>query len=156
MIDGLRIAPHVYAIRRTARIEGTAQDRHLDCSQCLEWMDESARAAARCGWLPAHRLPELDPEPDPAKRTANPLLPQHAPSPVSQECPGWLIALPEVQEAVHARMWWEKGQLGEYLRLQRGQVSPHFELYLNAAAGAFAEADEIPQREAYRRSRQQE
>lgn len=95
-------------------------------------------------------MPELDPEPDPEKRAANPLLPPEAPKPVSQECPGWLISLPEVNEIVHARMWWEKGQLGEYLRLQRGTPSPHFELYLHAAAGAFAEADEAPLREAHR------
>lgn len=95
-------------------------------------------------------MPEPDPEPDPERRAANPLLPPDAPKPVSPDCPGWLLALPEVQEVIHARLWWEKGQLGEFLRLQRGQPSPHFEAYLHAAAGAFAEVDELREREAHR------
>lgn len=151
MIDGIRIAPYVYAIRRTSRIDGGAQTRYLECAQCLECRSEAERAEMRCGWVPAHRLPEPDPEPDPDKRLAHPWLPDGAPKPVSQDCPGWLIAQPEVVDALHAHLWWEKGQLDRYVRDQ--PVSPFLELYVDAVTGAVADLDIDRERERERERR---
>lgn len=140
MIDGIRLAPHVYAIRRESRVDGSgAQERYLDCAQCMETLGEAERASLRCGWLPAHRLPGPDPEPDPEKRAPHPMLPPTAPRIVSQDCPGWLFALPEVGEAMHARLWWDKGQLADYVRDR--PKSAWLEHYVDTATGAIAELE---------------
>lgn len=97
-------------------------------------MPEDARARWRCGFVPEHRLPDLEPDPKP-----HPLLPLYAPPPVSQECPGFLIQQPEVVDALHAHLWWEKGQLERYVRDQ--PVSPFLEMYVDAVTSAVAELD---------------
>lgn len=138
MIDGIRIAPHAYAHRRQDRLHGTgAQQGYLDCTECQRTLGEVERRAIRCGYLP--RLPDPDPEPDPAKRPPHPYLPPHAPRPVCQECPGYLIALPQVREALIAYHWWDKGQLATFIDGQR--AAPYLRELVSIASGAAADAE---------------
>ncbi len=84
--------------------------------------------------MPEHRLPD----PDPVRRPHE-LLPLDAPAPETDACPGWLLRLPEVNEAFEAFRWWDKGQLADF---HRGQpASPWLQLYVDTVGGALADLD---------------
>lgn len=129
MIDGIRIAPHVLSLRRESRVSGSgAQAHYLDCGECQTTVDEPGRRSWNCGFLP--RSPES---------TGAYPLPLAAPRPTCDTCPGFLIQLPEVMEAFHLHLWWEKGELGE--RVRRRGASPHLEHYIDTVTGALADLD---------------
>ena len=128
MIDGIRIAPHVYALRRESRVSGGNQVHYLDCGECRTNVREPERRLWNCGFLPR----------SPGQRGGYP-LPLAAPRPACDTCPGFLIQQPEVSEAFHLHLWWEKGEFGE---LVRGKSrSPFLELYVNTVTGALADLD---------------
>lgn len=52
-------------------------------------------------------------------------------------CPGYLVALPLVGEALSLHLWWDKGQLSE--RLGDADPSPLLPFYVEQVAGAVAE-----------------
>jgi len=123
VIDGIRIAPHVYAHRQKRRIEGRPQDGYLDCNECVQHLSAAERQLWNCGHLP--RLPD--------NRGEYP-LPEAAPRPEDDTCPGYLISLPIVLEAQELHLWWSKSQLWE---LVRGQSrAPWFRQAVEAVAGA--------------------
>ena len=86
-----------------------------------------ARQLWNCGYL--DRLP--------GNRGAYP-LPEAAPRPDCDTCPGYLIALPVVLEAQELWMWWEKGQL---TAIARGTKSVWLKEAVERMAGAHAEVD---------------
>jgi hypothetical protein len=59
------------------------------------------------------------------------------PTPEDDTCPGYLIALPAVQEGLTAQPWLDKGQLAEYLDGQA--ASPHLRGYVDTVTGAVGE-----------------
>lgn len=130
MIDGIRIRPHVQLHRRKSRIDGRgAQLGYLDCEQCMATLSASERRGWNCGWLP--RSPEDAP--------GNYPLPDAAPKPADDTCPGYLIQLPLVIEAQQAHLWWEKGQLRD---LVAGRSrSQWLSLAVDLVSGSLAEVD---------------
>jgi hypothetical protein len=114
VIQGLRLLPF------------TADAPNLNCSTCqngdknmdLGITPIELRRAQKCGWLPvcdgakAPRPSGIDFEPD--------------------HCPGYLTALPEVQEAVRIRPQWLKGTFGLYVK--GNDVVEDLEPALNAQA----------------------
>ncbi len=128
VVDGIRIAPHVHARRRRSRVEGGASARYLDCGECQAALGEAERREWNCGHLP--RLPD--------HRGLYP-LPEAAPRPHCDTCPGYLIALPAVNEALGAHLWWDKGQLERWIGGRT--TSPHLNSYVEVAAGAIADVD---------------
>lgn len=98
----------------------------LTCSACRKWdgIDDQGRQAIGCGWLP--RLPG-----------AQPIAPMGAPD--TGTCPGFLVQLPLVREALDAHLWWEKGQLRDLVGDER--PSPLLRFYVESVAGAVAELE---------------
>ena len=119
----------MFAHRRQSQIAGRGGARnYLDCGECLGTLSPAARRLWNCGHLP--RVP--------GQRGGYP-LPEHASRPEDDTCPGYLIALPEVREALTAHLWWEKGQLESFVRRRRR--SPLLAVYIEVVAGAIAELD---------------
>lgn len=119
----------MFSRRRRSRIEGSgAADRYLDCRQCQEHLSLEERREWNCGHLP--RLPD---------HVGGYPLPEGAPRPTDDTCPGYLIGLPSVHEALTAHLWWDRGQLDRWIG-GRG-TSPHLNLYVELAAGAAADVE---------------
>jgi hypothetical protein len=132
VIDGIRIAPHVFSHRRRSRAQGGNQGGYLDCGECQ--LDERERREWNCGHLP--RLPD--------HRGLYP-LPEGAPRPSCDTCPGYLLCLPTVHDAMAAHVWWDKGQLAEWVA---GRCrSPNLHLYVEWAINAQAEVELERQRQ---------
>lgn len=112
-----------------------AQRGYLDCNECMRNASPAERREWNCGHLP--RLPGKHPPKYP--------LPEDAPRPSCDTCPGYLIALPLVQEALRAHQWWDKGQLAAWTgdRIP----SPNLVLYVDVVTGAAAEVDIAQQRD---------
>lgn len=126
VIDGIRIALPVLSHRRQSRVAGGAQGGYLDCGECR--LDEAEKREWNCGHLP--RLPD--------HRGLYP-LPEGAPRPSCDTCPGYLLLLPTVQDALTAHLWWDKGQLDTWVA-GRGR-SPHLNLYVDVVSSAQAEVE---------------
>ena len=126
VIDGIRIAPHVHAHRRRSRIEGGNQAGYLDCGECL--LDEAEKREWNCGHLP--RLPD---------HAGGYPLPGGAPRPGCDTCPGYLVSLPTVRDALGAHLWWDKGQLERWVAGR--SISPHLNLYIDVVSGAIADVE---------------
>jgi hypothetical protein len=137
VIDGIRIAPFVFAHRRESIVRGAGAQRHyLDCGECIRTLSESERREWLCGHLP--RSPG---------QTGNSPLPIGAPRPGEDICAGYLIGLAEVHDALRAHLWWDKGQLAELVAGQ--SVSPLLRSYVDCVSGAIADLDlhELAERE---------
>lgn len=66
-------------------------------------------------------------------------LPEAAPKPADDTCPGYLISLPVVQEAQELYLWWTKSQLWE---LVRGQSRAEwFRQAVELMAGAMSDVE---------------
>lgn len=91
-------------------------------------LSSDERQLWNCGFLP--RLPD--------HRGEYP-LPEAAPRPDDDTCPGYLISLPIVLEAQELYMWWQKSQLWE---LVRGQSrAPWFRHAVERMAGAHSDVE---------------
>lgn len=78
----------------------------MDCNECKGMTNQELRRYMGCGWEP------------PCKRTGAPGdgsqgLPLGFPG-SNDECPGYLIALPEVLDAARALEWKREGLLRDY------------------------------------------
>ncbi len=92
------------------------------------------RRGWNCGWLP--RSPDAG---------ADYPLPDAAPRPADDTCPGYLIVLPPVLEAQEAHLWWDKGQLAVWLAGR--SRSPWLTLAVDLVAGARADVEMAEERE---------
>lgn len=121
MIQGLRLLPHVADVP----IFDCDKCRHGDKKMNLQPQPISVRRAQACGFLPhdpkvkrAWGVPAgvdfVPGEGDPDARDFRPL------------CPGYLVSLPEVREAVQLRPHWLKGAIGLYLRGCDGDLTQAF------------------------------
>jgi hypothetical protein len=75
--------------------------RYLHCPECAA--SRGVRAEWGCGHLPA------------AERTGTFPGRSEWPRVDSDICPGYLIALPQIGEAIRAHSWWTRGELGTLL-----------------------------------------
>jgi len=93
--------PWVLAFRESEKDEGSQlADTVLDCTWCKENRPKSVQALMGCGWM------------SPEDRTGNDyFVPNGAPMP--DECPGYMITLPEVREAARALGWKKDGCIRE-------------------------------------------
>jgi hypothetical protein len=98
----------------------------LNCAACWKDQTDEDRQGLACGWLP--RLPGVEP-----------VLPMGAPRPACGTCPGYLVSLPQVGQALHAHLWWDKGQLRDLVA--DAEVSPLLRGYVDAVSGAVAELE---------------
>lgn len=99
MIMGLRLLPWVLYYRRENK-----GAKIFDCETCMKTTTRAYRQSLNCGYLPPH------------ERTgpgAFMQVPFRFPDDDADQCPGWLIRLPQVYEAQVAYLWSEKGQLTE-------------------------------------------
>lgn len=96
-MQGLRILPWVHDKRGKQR-----KDKHpgwrdyMECDACKRMTAETQREYMRCGWMPT------------SMRTGPNM---HTEIGELDTCPGYLIRLPQVNEAARARMHWEHGSL---------------------------------------------
>jgi hypothetical protein len=74
----------------------------LDCGDCMEMNDESVRAMQHCGWIPQSKW----------RSAGFPCAVEWGVKEVPV-CPGYMLLLPQVQEAQRAAFWTEKGLLRE-------------------------------------------
>jgi hypothetical protein len=90
--------------RRRALAETSVEHARafLSCGSCLERNPEASRRSWNCGHLP--RLPQ--------NPYAGPSLDCRLKA--DTVCPGYLVSLPQVIEASHAHVWFDKGQLTEF------------------------------------------
>lgn len=90
-------------------------------------MPDRAKQQWNCGFLP--RLP--GPKQLPSAHGG--------PEPSDQTCPGYLVQLPGVYEGLAAHLWWEKGQLAQFIVGER--TGPHLHTHVEVVAGAVAELE---------------
>jgi hypothetical protein len=91
-------------------------------------MPDAAKQTWNCGWLP--RLPG-----NKGAYGRN----HNGPDPTDDTCPGYLVGLPLVQEALTAQLWWDKGQLDAYVASEGGRRSPLLRAYVDVVTGAVGE-----------------
>lgn len=105
MILGLRLLPWVSWARDKARDESDSDEPDpyteamYDCTACQKLNDAAQRRLMHCGLLP-------EMAPGPVNVGSIPLDPP--------ECPGRLVALPEVHEAARALAWRDTGQIRDF------------------------------------------
>ena len=96
-MEGVRLLPWVGALKRLDRMYG------FDCDKCP--IPPAQRPLYRCGWIDPAYWPDDD-----YWKEYGVKAPGACNVEVSQ-CPGYLLALPQVWEAARAWGHWEKGQL---------------------------------------------
>lgn len=127
IIDGLRVLPWWHEERRRS---AGSPDPLKNCETCMRTNGELIRQTYGCGWLPPapDRLRPLMKIPDPL--AFSPTQDDDG-NRLTEVCPGYLVALPQVIEAARARHW--KHALRDFCN---GKPTEHLMLCIEILDGA--------------------